>query len=72
MSLVKRSASFLLIGTHVVTAMLLITVKFTRHFFTRTAENMRLSNLTEKRLENMKDSAVSDHLLQFAPLILII
>ena len=25
---------------------------------------MRVSNLTEKRLENVKDSAVSDHLLQ--------
>ena len=36
-----------------------------RHFFTRTAEQMGVSNLTGKRLKNIKDSAVSDHLLQF-------
>ena len=35
-----------------------------RHFFTRAAEHMGISNLTEKRVKNMKESAVSDHPLQ--------
>ena len=35
-----------------------------RHFFTRAAERMEISNLTEKRVKNVKQSAVSDHLLQ--------
>ena len=35
-----------------------------RHFFTRAAEHMGISNLTEKRVKNGKQSAVSDHLLQ--------
>ena len=35
-----------------------------RHFFTRAAEHMGISNLTEKRFKNVKQSAVSDHLLQ--------
>ena len=35
-----------------------------RHFFTRAAGYMGVSNLTGKRLKNIKDSAVSDHLLQ--------
>ena len=35
-----------------------------RHFFTRAAEHMGISNLTEKRVKNMKESAVSDHRLQ--------
>ena len=35
-----------------------------RHFYTRAAENMGISNLTEKRLKNVKQSAISDHLLQ--------
>ena len=35
-----------------------------RHFFTRAAEHMRISNLTEKPVKNMKDSAVSDRRLQ--------
>ena len=34
------------------------------HFFTRAAEHMGVSNLTRKRLKNIKDSAVSDNLLQ--------
>ena len=34
------------------------------HFFTRVAEHMGISNLTGKRLKNVKDSTVSDHLLQ--------
>ena len=38
--------------------------KTCRLFFTRTAEHMGLSNLTEKRVKNMKVSAVSDHRLQ--------
>ena len=35
-----------------------------RHFFTRAEELMGISNLTGKRVKNMKESAVSDHLLQ--------
>ena len=35
-----------------------------RHFFTRAAKHMGVSNLTGKRLKSIKDSAVSDHLLQ--------
>ena len=35
-----------------------------RHFFTRAAEHMGISNLTGKRAKNVKESAVSDHLLQ--------
>ena len=35
-----------------------------RQFFTRAAEHMGISNLTEERVENMKESAVSDHRLQ--------
>ena len=36
-----------------------------QHFFTRAAEHMGISNLTEKRVKNVKQSAVSDHLLQW-------
>ena len=35
-----------------------------QHFFTRAAEHMGISNLTGKRVKNVKQSAVSDHLLQ--------
>ena len=35
-----------------------------RHFFTRAAEHMCISNLTGKRLKCVKQSAVSDHLLE--------
>ena len=35
-----------------------------RHFFTRDAEHMGISNLTGKRVKNVEESAVSDHLLQ--------
>ena len=42
-------------------------------FFTRAAEHMGFSDLTRKRLKNVKDSIVSDHLLQWiGPLTLII
>ena len=34
------------------------------HFYTRTAERMGISNLTGKRHKNVKQSAISDHLLQ--------
>ena len=34
------------------------------HFFNRAAEHMGVSNLTGKRLKKIKDSAVSDHLIQ--------
>ena len=51
------------IGKRVVTAMLLITIKLTANFY-RAPEYRGVSNLTGKRLKNVKDSAVSDHLLQ--------
>ena len=35
-----------------------------QHFFTRAAEHMGTSNLTKKRIKNIKESAVSDHRLQ--------
>ena len=35
-----------------------------RHFFARAAEQLDISNLTGKRVKNVKESAVSDHLLQ--------
>ena len=35
-----------------------------RHFYTRMAEHMGISNLTEKCLKNVKQSAIFDHLLQ--------
>ena len=35
-----------------------------RHFYMRVAEHMGISNLTGKRLKNVKQSAISDHLLQ--------
>ena len=34
------------------------------HFYTRAAEHMGISNPTGKRLKNVKQSAISDHLLQ--------
>ena len=34
------------------------------HFFTRAAEHMGISNLTGKRLQSVKQLAVSDHLLE--------
>ena len=34
------------------------------HFFTRAAEHMGISNLTGKCIESVKQSAVSDHLLE--------
>ena len=48
----------------VVAAMILIMVKLTDSKFTRAAEHMGISNLTSKRVKNVKESAVSDHLLQ--------
>ena len=35
-----------------------------RHFFTRAAEHMTISNLTEKWVKNIKEPANSDHRLQ--------
>ena len=35
-----------------------------RHFYTRAAEHMGISNLTGRRLKNVMQSAISDHLLQ--------
>ena len=35
-----------------------------RHFLTRAAEHVSISNLTGKRVKNMKVSAVSDHQLK--------
>ena len=34
------------------------------HFYTRAAEHKGISSLTEKRLKNVKQPAISDHLLQ--------
>ena len=39
-------------------------VKLTDIFFTRAAEHMGISNLTEKQVKNIKESAVSDDRLQ--------
>ena len=35
-----------------------------RHFFTRAARHMSISNLTSKRVKNVKESAIYEHLLQ--------
>ena len=35
-----------------------------QHFFTRAAEHMGISNLIGKRLKSVKQSAISDHLLE--------
>ena len=35
-----------------------------RYFYTRAAEHMGICNLTGEHLENVKQSAISDHLLQ--------
>ena len=35
-----------------------------QHFFTRAAKHMGTSNLTSKRVKNVKESVLSDHLLQ--------
>ena len=35
-----------------------------RHFYTRAVEQMRISNLAGRRLKNVKQSTLSDHLLQ--------
>ena len=37
--------------------------KTKRHFYVRAAEHMGISHLTKKRLKNVKQSAISDHLL---------
>ena len=39
-------------------------VKHTTTFFIRAAEHMGISNLTGKCIESVKQSAVSDHLLE--------
>ena len=39
--------------------------KTKRHFYVRAAEHMRISHLTNERLKNVKQSAISDHLLTF-------
>ena len=39
-------------------------VKTYRHFFTRAAEHIDISTLTGKLVKNVKQTAVSDHLLQ--------
>ena len=40
-------------------------VKHTTTFFIRAAEHMGISHLTGKCIESVKQSAVSDHLLEF-------
>ena len=37
--------------------------KTKHHFYIRAAEHMGISHLTNKRLKNVKQSAISDHLL---------
>ena len=37
--------------------------KTKRHFYVRAAEHMGILHLTNKRLKNVKQSAISDHLL---------
>ena len=37
--------------------------KTKRHFYVRAAEHMGISHLTNKRLKNVKQSAISDHML---------
>ena len=37
--------------------------KTKRHFYVRAAEHMGISHLTNKRLKNVKQSAISDHVL---------
>ena len=64
MRLIKRYAPFLFKGTRVVTAMVIITVKLPAIFFTRATDHVGVSNLTGKRLKNVKNSAVLDYLLQ--------
>ena len=39
--------------------------KIYRHFFIRAAEHLGIYNLTEKRLKSVKQSAISDHLVQY-------
>ena len=46
------------IVTRVVTVMLL------KHFLTRAAEHLGISNLTGKHVKNVKESAISDQFLQ--------
>ena len=53
-----------IVDTRLVTARLLIMVKHTVTFFTRVAEHMGISNLTGERLKSVKQSTVSDHLLE--------
>ena len=52
------------IVTRVVNARLLIMGKTFCNFYTRAAEHMGISNLTGKRLKSVKQSAISDYLLQ--------
>ena len=49
--------------TRAVTAMLLIMIKHTI-FFTGAADHIGISNLTWKHLKSVKQSVVSDHLLE--------
>ena len=43
--------------------MLYITAKQNPNFYIRAANHMGISHLTNKRVENLKQSAISDHLL---------
>ena len=43
--------------------MLYITAKQNPNFYIRAANHMGISHLTNKRVENVKRSAISDHLL---------
>ena len=63
MSFLKNSTLASFIALSVIAATLFITAKQNPHFYVRAAEHMRISHLTNKRLKNVKQSAISDHLL---------
>ena len=60
----KRSALTLFTDIRVITVRFTYYGKTYRHIFARAAEHMMISNLTGKRLKSVKQSEVSDHLLE--------
>ena len=50
--------------TRVVTVSLLIMIKHPPHLFTRAAEHIGISNLSGEPLKSVKQSEVSEHLLE--------
>ena len=59
----KNSALASFIVLSVIAAMLFIMAKENTKIYARAAEHMGISYLTNKRLKNVKQSAISDHLL---------